>query len=159
MQNSPHPERRQQKDRRAKPTSPFSSSSLFGSREKIRRKEDKQRHHYVDRYSFRSAVTILVIIVLSMTDATFTLKLVALGAAKEINPVMDFFLQLGPITFLTVKYVLTGICLLCFLIFKNHSFLGDRVTGSSLIVAVLIIYAVLIFYELTLFYRLNSNFL
>ena len=142
-------QKRKTEDRRKKPTSPFSRASLYGRRKAIRREEDKAHHKYVDRYSVRSVATILVILVLSISDAIFTLRLIAMGA-EEVNPVMDFFLKLGPAVFLGVKYFLTVGSLLCFLILKNHYFLMGRVSVKAVLGLVLALYLALIGYELWL---------
>ena len=141
--------RRQPGDRRQKPTSPFTIASLFGRRKVVRREEDKAYHKYVDRYSLRSVSIILFILILSVSDAVFTLKLISRGA-EEVNPIMDFFLQLGPVIFLGVKYFLTVGSLLCFLILKNHYFLMGRISVKTLIGSILILYLALIGYEITL---------
>ncbi len=152
---TPDPDRRINKDRRSKPTSPFTSSSLFGARKHVRRDEDKNRHMYVDRYSTRAVLTVIMTILLSLADAVFTIKLVE-GGAEEINPVMDFFLQDGPIPFLIAKYLLTGTCLVLFLVYKNHPFLFGLIRVKSLMVGALIIYTLLIFYELNLLSTLGG---
>ncbi|MFQ5771126.1 MAG: DUF5658 family protein, partial [bacterium] len=123
MPNLSHPDRRTTQDRRSKPTSPLSPSSLFGARAFIRRQEDRVKQRYVDRYSLRAVSAILLTIILSIADATFTLKLVSMGA-KEINPLMDFFLKFGPLPFLFFKYIINGTCLIWLLINKNYTILG-----------------------------------
>jgi len=153
--NVPHPDRRHQRDRRDRPTSPVTRSSLFGTRKHIRRVEDRQRYFYVDRYSVRAVVTVVATIVLSLTDAVLTLKLVATGA-EETNPVMDFFLQRGAVPFLVVKYLLTGTCLVMFLVLKNHRFLRGTVSVKVIMMAVLLMYLLLICYEIILFMQIDS---
>lgn len=149
MPEFPHPDRRTQKDRRTKQTSPLSRRSLFGARTNTRRKEDRHVHFYVDRYSLRSILAVHFALILSIADAIFTLKLVGMGA-QEINPVMNFFLQFGPLPFLMVKYVLTGSCLIWFLIHKNYYLFGGRISVKYILILVPILYTILIIYELTL---------
>ena len=148
MQNLPHPDRRKQ-NRRSKPTSPLTASSLFGKRKNIRRQEDSLNQPYVDLYSFSSVLSILVTLILSVTDAFFTLQLISLGGS-ELNPFMDFFLQLGPFPFLFVKYLLTGTCLITFLVHKNRVIFGGHLQVKSLLVFSLLLYVTLILYELAL---------
>ncbi|MCH8021396.1 hypothetical protein IH785_16250 [candidate division KSB1 bacterium] len=148
MQNQPHSDRRRQ-NRRSKPTSPLTASSLFGKRKNIRRDEDSLTQPYVDLYSFSSVLGVLVTLTLSVADAIFTLKLISLGGS-ELNPFMDFFLQLGPIPFLTVKYILTGTCLVFFLVNENRLVFWGRLRVKLLLAFSLLLYFVLIFYELVL---------
>lgn len=152
MLNSPSEERRTARDRRTKPTSPLSIASLFGSRTRYRRKEDQAKYYYVDRYSLLSILVVLFTIMLSVTDAFFTLKLVAIGA-QEANPVMDYFLQFGPLPFIIAKYILTGACLIWFLVHKNYAVFGGPVRVKHLLLGALVIYMALISYELFLFVR------
>ena len=148
MQKQPHSNRRRQ-NRRSKPTSPLTASSFFGKRKNIRRDEDHLTQPYVDLYSFSSVLAVLVTLALSVADAIFTLKLISLGAS-ELNPLMDFLLQLGPIPFLTVKYILTGACLLFFLVNENRTVFWGRLKIKLLLAFSLLLYFVLIFYELVL---------
>ena len=148
MQNLPHPDRRKQ-NRRSNPTSPLTASSLFGKRKNIRRDEDRLTQPYVDLYSFSSVLSVLVTFILSVTDAIFTLKLISLGGS-ELNPFMDFFLQLGPFPFLIVKHLLTGTCLIIFLVHKNRVIFGGHLRVKSLLVFSLSLYFTLILYELAL---------
>lgn len=142
-------DRRVQKDRRDKTTSPLSLSSLFGSRKGIRRKTDRDLHYYIDRYSLRAVLTVLITLMLSVADAIFTLHLVSMGAT-EINPVMDFFLQFGPLPFLLVKYFLTGTSLIWILVHKNYYLFGGKLGIKYILVAIPILYSILIIYELAL---------
>lgn len=151
MSDAPHRDQRTGKDRRLKPTSPLSLSSLLGSRNTIRRAEDREKHFYVDRYSLRSVVTVFFTILLSVLDAILTFKLVNMGVAIEANPVMNFFLQFGWLPFLGAKYILTGSCLMWCLVHKNYSVWGGKFTVKGVIVAVLLLYMLLILYELVLF--------
>ncbi len=149
MSNLTHPERRAQADRRDRPTSPIRISSLFGARQHLRRAEDRENPRYVDRYGTRSVFTVLFIVALSLMDATFTLRLVGMGA-QELNPVMDFFLKHGAVPFLLAKYLITGSCVVWFLIHKNFRIWGGRVSVKAILVTVLLMYVALIVYELVL---------
>ena len=82
-------------------------------------------------------------------DATFTLRLVGMGA-QELNPVMDFFLKHGAVPFLLAKYLITGSCMVWFLIHKNFRIWGGRVSVKAILVTVLLMYVALIVYELVL---------
>lgn len=143
------PERRENQDRRNEPTAPFTKSSLKGSRRYERRKRDRQKNHFVDRYSWRVVFLIFMIINLSTLDAFLTLTLIELGIVIEGNPVMAYFLSLGIFPFVILKYSITVICSLTILVLKNHSFRGG-ISGKRFIVLSLIIYLVIIIYEVVL---------
>jgi hypothetical protein len=146
------------KDRRKKPTSPLSFYSLFyGRRKVVRRVQDRHIHKYVDLYSGRAAFAVLAAILLSLTDAYFTLQLVARGA-EELNPFMDFFLQRGPFPFLTVKYLITGLSILFLLVHKNHTIFGGRILIRQALIMIPALYALVILYEIYLLYRVGLLF-
>ena len=148
-QNSPNPERHRGSDRRNSPTSPVSLYSLSGLRRHIRRKEDRVNHLYVDRYDPASVLAFLCTLLLSVADAFLTLKLVHAGAT-ELNPVMDFYLRAGPLSFLMAKYLLTSSCLILLLIHKNCRVLAGRMTVWSILFIVPFLYGLLIAYEVNL---------
>jgi hypothetical protein len=150
--NAPNisPNRRGGEDRRVRPTSPFSLASLHGSRKAIRRKDDRPVHHYVDRYGLDEGLIFVLILMFSVTDAFLTLALVD-GNATELNYVMYYYMQLGPLPFLLVKYLLTAVGLLCLIMHKNYSFFLGRIRVKSIMVVLALMYSALITYELFLF--------
>jgi len=145
----PFVERRSGVDRRRKPTSPLSGSSLFGSRRYGRRKEDRLIHYYVDRYGWRSVSAVLATLVLCLTDAFMTLYLLSRGA-QELNPLMDYFIDIGPVPFLATKYTMTGAALTWLIVHKNYPLFNGRIKGKSLLLPIPILYGLLVVYELFL---------
>ncbi len=140
-------------DRRKKQTNPLSLHSLLYGQRKSIREEDRDRHHYVDRYDRLSVVVFMLVIVFSAADALITLRLVAAGG-EEINPVMHFFLQYGALPFLVAKYLLTGLGVFFMLIHKEYRFAGTRFSGKYALFVVLLLYLALIVYEIVLLQRL-----
>ena len=61
---------------------------------------------------------IALILFFSVIDALLTLFLINHGAI-EVNPIMAFYLNLGPYVFLGVKYGLTSVGLLILLVFRD----------------------------------------
>ncbi len=123
---------------------------MSGARKESRRREDREMGHFVDRYSVRSVFVLVSVLILSLADATLTLKLISLGTAREFNPVMDFFLEMGALPFLLVKYALTCGSVLTAMILKNHTIIGGRVSVKSMMGFVMVAYIGLIIYELAL---------
>ncbi|MDY6909900.1 MAG: DUF5658 family protein [Thermodesulfobacteriota bacterium] len=142
-------ERRSGKDRRARPTSPLSLASLMGRRRHARRREDRRVYVYVDRYGWRSVFAVVSTLILCIADAFLTLTLLQRGA-MEANPVMDFFIGLGPLPFLLVKYILTAFGLGTLLIHKNLAIFRGRLPVKTLLLALPVLYGILIAYELFL---------
>lgn len=113
----PDGERRTIVDRRERPTPPISRYTFWGGRRReARRPEDAEVHRFVDLYDNRFLVPLITLLALSLTDALFTLYFIKHGA-REINPIMDYFLQMGGVTFYYVKFGATaaGITILCWL--------------------------------------------
>lgn len=76
---------------------------------------------YVDRYSRRDVALILSIFIMNVGDAFFTMIWLSRGG-QEANPVMDFFLDIGPGAFLIQKCIVVGIWLVALLVHKNFRF-------------------------------------
>lgn len=110
--------RRVFRDRRQEPTRPSIKYLFSGRRQTIRRESDRKSYLYVDRYGHNLLIALLLIILLCVFDAYFTLFHVEEGA-REINPFMSFLIGYGKIHFFAAKYTLTalGIFLLC--LYKN----------------------------------------
>ncbi len=147
MDETQFKERRSGKDRRDRPTSPFTIQSLKGSRRHYRRKEDARKHFFVDLYSPLSVAVLIFTLVLSITDAFLTLMLVGENI-QELNPVMAFFLKQGPFQFIMAKWFLTVFGLTTLLIFKNYYLWQGRVKAAVLLFIFPFLYLVLVSYEI-----------
>lgn len=135
-------ERRQGKDRRRRPTPALSRYTIMGRRERAgRRRED--RPGYVDLYHPLLLVVLCAVMLFSVADAWFTLDALSNGA-KEVNPLMERVLHLGPASFIAVKLVITGIGLAILCLHKNF----PRV--KWVLVMVLAAYGILMGYHLYL---------
>lgn len=139
-------ERRTGKERRSRPTSPFTLQSLVGSRGHYRRKEDARKYYFVDLYSRSSVALVVSTMVLSIIDAFLTLRLVG-ERIGEANPVMDFFLKMGPFQFIMIKWFLTAVGLLTLLVLKNYYLWQGRVRTAAVLFLLPFLYLVLVSYE------------
>ena len=101
-------DRRSGQDRRQKHI-PFYKFLFFrGNRKSLRRSEDGEQITMFDQYHPSLLIGILIVLSLSLLDAALTLLLLARGAV-ELNPLMKFYIDLGPSTFVIVKYGLTAL--------------------------------------------------
>ncbi len=133
-------------DRRQTPTPIFSRFTLRGGRRRlVRRSEDKKKHLFVDLYSARLLVAVVLLMCLSTLDAYLTLELIERGKVTEANPVMAYFLNIGIMPFTVTKAVITASALIVLCVFKNVT-----VTRISLPLAIKI-YMAVIAYECYLF--------
>jgi len=106
-------------DRRLQPTRPW--IGMMGPLRRARGRRRADHSGYVDRYSRRDVALILTIFVMNVGDAFFTMLWLDRGG-KEANPVMDFFLDIGPGAFLIQKCIVVGIWLVALLVHKNFRF-------------------------------------
>ena len=120
---------------------------LFGGQRKmIRRSEDKQQMIILDNYSPRLLIFVLVILTLSLADGFFTLHLTDHGAI-EANPVMAYFLDLSPWAFMSVKYLLTTLSVICFLILNNLYFKPFGIRVGRIFPAIIAVFLVVVFWQ------------
>ncbi len=123
---------------------------LFGGRRvRGRRYEDRQRMMYFDRYQPSHFSIIVLILLFSVMDALLTLYVVHHGAV-ELNPIMDFYLGVGPYTFLFVKYGLTSAGVIILLLLKNVYMQTIRVHAGILLYFVLAAFLVVFSWQIYL---------
>ncbi len=140
-------EKRSGPDRRKRPTSPLSWSSLRGRRRFVRRKEERNIPHYVDRYEGSLTFIVIAIMILTLLDAFFTLILINHGA-RELNPIMGFLLSKGEWTFLLGKYLLTALCITILIIHKNFFIFQQKIRLKDILYCLFTLYLFLIVYEI-----------
>jgi len=73
---------------------------------------------YVDLYHPYLFAFLVLIIIFSLADAYFTIDAIA-GGCLEVNPIMDWALDLGVAEFVLIKLLVTGIGLMILCIHKN----------------------------------------
>lgn len=146
-------DRRSGKDRRNHIVPEIKSLFVYRRRQTIRRKEDKHKATYFDQYGSGIFAAIVLILFLSIIDAILTLFLVNCGAS-EINPIMAYFLTLGPFAFMSAKYFLTCFSVTVLLLF-NNVFLGKlKIYTRSLLSYAIGVFTIVIVWELFLTYRI-----
>ena len=117
----------------------------------VRRADDRQRIILLDRYEPSLLFSVLTILCLSLVDGTLTLLLVQRGAV-ELNPVMQYYLTLGPSNFLLAKYGITALALFILVVLHSITSTGHRI-GSYLLPFCKLTFGSVIIWELFLLYR------
>jgi hypothetical protein len=138
-------------DRRTNNKARFKYLLFNGRRERSRRDEDSGKAFIFDRYNQKFFLAITVILILSVLDAVLTLTVIQRGA-KELNPVMAYFLEHGTSTFIVAKYILTSVGVLILLIFKNVFLHRLKIYTHSLFPCVIFVFITVIAWELFLIY-------
>ena len=146
-------ERRSGIDRRRRSSLSLRSLLMGGRRGTIRRRSDRQAAFYLDRYRESLFAAIVLILFLSVMDAILTMLLVYHGAV-EINPVMAFYLEVGPYTFLLVKYGLTCIGVVTLLLFRNFVLQSLRMRAGAFIYVILAAFLGVVSWQLYLIHRM-----
>ena len=142
-------DRRSGLDRRKQTGINFRFMTGNGKRRLVRRLEDRNKIFLVDHYSPKLFAAIIAIIFLSVIDALLTLFLMNHGA-HEVNPVMAYYITVGPYTFFTLKFALTIVGAITLVMFRNiipHSF---KVPTYSLLYFVVGAFVITVAWELYL---------
>jgi hypothetical protein len=129
-------EDRRKAHRRQRPTRPW--SGLFGPLRRAHGRRLTDRAHYVDVYSRKDAFLVLVIFMLNVGDAFMTMMWLSRGG-REANPIMDFFLDIGPGAFIAQKCFIVGFWLLVLLMHKNFRFARIGLYAALMVYALLMI--------------------
>ena len=124
---------------------------INGRRESARREEDQTRIFFFDRYNQRIFAAITAILMLSIFDALLTLILIERGST-ELNPVMAYFLEYGPLPFIISKYLLTSFGVVVLLIFKNVFINKINMYTHHLFSCVIFVFSTVIVWELFLLF-------
>ena len=123
-----------------------------GKRRLVRRLEDRSKIFLVDHYSPKLFAAIIAIIFLSVIDALLTLFLMNHGA-HEVNPVMAYYITVGPYTFFTLKYALTIVGAITLLMFRNIIPQSFKVRTYSLLYLVVGAFIITVAWELYLVFN------
>lgn len=147
--------RRQPNERRE-----FSVRTIYNSLTKPRRRDTRREQDAVnpilDFYGWTEMLSAMALVLFSITDATFTLLLILKGG-EELNPVMDYFLQMGVFEFVAIKLLMTSLCAFSFVACWNYLAFSFFRVRYFLFVSIAM-YSVLIAYELKLLNVAYPNF-
>jgi hypothetical protein len=127
---------RRSSDRRDRPTTPWKDFLSPLRRAQGRRQSDQKG--YVDRYSKWEVALFLAIFLLNIADAFMTMLWLHRGG-REANPIMEFFLDIGPVAFLAQKCLVVGFWLILLLVHKNFRFAKAGLYASLAVYAFLLI--------------------
>ncbi len=113
--------KRTKTDRRQQPTPIISRYILRGRRSNIRRRGDKAKEKYVDRYNSRWLFLLGLILVLNCLDSLSTFLMVLRGGGRELNPIVKLTINLSGKNFWVWKLAIVSFSLV---ILGLHSQLG-----------------------------------
>jgi len=148
-----HLDRRSGKDRRRHKIPEIKSLFIHKRRKTIRRQDDKENIFYFDQYSSTLFGAIVVFLLLNIIDGWLTLFLLDHGAT-EINPIMAYFLNFGPLTFMSVKYFLACYSVIILVIFNNVFLKKIKIYTRSLFSYTIGVFMLIVAWELFLTFRI-----
>jgi hypothetical protein len=119
---------RSSQDRRHNHNPFYNIFSLKGKRRTLRRSTDLMRVTTFDQYHPTLLFYVLTVLSLSLLDAALTLVLLQKGAV-EINPVMRYYIGLGPWVFVIVKYGITALSLILIVVFNAIIYTRHRIAS------------------------------
>lgn len=105
------------------------------------------QQYYSDHYDLNSATAALAMMLLCIVDSVLTLTLLERGAS-ELNPMAALLLNHGSIWFFSVKYLLTGLCVVTLVMHTRIGVFGMR--GYHLLQLSILFYLLLVNYQVVL---------
>jgi hypothetical protein len=142
--------RRDESDRRRRPTSPFDAFRAAGRRTRPRRDKERRGAFFVDRFDTVTLAMVLSLLCLTIVDGVLTIELLEINS-QEANPFMAYLLNRGPLAFLLGKYVLTAIGLPFIVVYKNYPMFRTRFRVGFLLPVFIGLYLALLLYQSVLF--------
>ncbi len=130
-------------DRRKHPTPMLSRHTFFGRRTGFRRKADRQRGGYIDRYHPALLFLLLLITGLSALDSAFTITILDRGG-QELNPIVGSVIELYGDRFWIWKFALVSGCLVLLCLHSKFK------QTQTLLIAVCSIFLALLSYQICL---------
>jgi Domain of unknown function (DUF5658) len=118
-------------DRRQRPTPMLCRETLFGGRRGNVRRRTERSGSFVDSHGPGLLSLCLLIVLLNVLDAWFTLLYLAHGG-REMNPFVQHILDWSTLGFLAFKTMGIGVCVAYLVLTKN--FLAARI-GLAVVVA------------------------
>ena len=105
-------------DRRQRPTPMLSRYSFVGGRRQAGRRTGETENLYVDVYSPRLVLLLLLFFALTVLDSVSTLVYLGKGG-QELNPIAQWLIDQGGMFFVLAKGIVSGLCLLFVMLHKT----------------------------------------
>ncbi len=142
---------RELNDRRQQPTPGLSRFSFFGRRRAFRRKADRQKGGYIDRYSPGLFFLLLLIVGLNILDALLTIMILDRGG-WEINPLVRSAIELFGERFWAWKFIIVSIALILLCIHSKFKPIKTIIVTTGFIYASVVLYEIFLLMD-----QLNIN--
>ena len=126
-------------DRRKLPTRALGRHTFLGRRKSLRRKSDREKGGYVDRYSSALLALLILIVGLNILDSLFTMAILDLKGS-EANPVVRSVIQLHGDGFWIWKFGLVSFCLVLLCLHSRFKHIKNVIIVLSSIYLAVVLY-------------------
>lgn len=126
-------------DRRARPTPILSRYTFLGGRRRGPAHVSQREGTFVDLYSTRLVVLLLIFYTFTVFDSVATLFYLRKGG-EELNPIAKWMIEQGNIEFVLIKGGLTAICVLFVMLHKNFRYARVSIAVGFAFYAALTLY-------------------
>ena len=130
-------------ERRKRPTPPLSVFSFWKGRRMYVDPKYTRDGAYVDLYSVRLAVLLLIFFFFTVVDSVSTLVYLEKGG-REVNPIAQWMIDQGDAFFILAKGVVSGICILFVMIHKNFRYSRIALFIGFFVYLTLVIYHIVL---------------
>jgi hypothetical protein len=123
------------------PTPVLSRYTFWGRRKAMRRKADRERGGYVDRYHPRLLFLIVLIVGLNMLDSIFTLMILDLGG-QEANPIVHSAITVYGHHFWVWKFAVVSVNVIVLCLYSKFRYVEKIILGICLLYLAVVLYQV-----------------
>lgn len=134
-------------DRRKRKIPPLKYLLLGGRRRRIRRTGDESKLIILDTYSSVIFALAVIILVLSITDGLFSIKLNYIGAA-EVNPFLSSVIKSNSFFYYLAKYSSTVIGIIILILLRNFRKKIFGMNTSKILPLIALFFIIVISYSL-----------
>jgi hypothetical protein len=130
-------------DRRKTPTPILSRYTIVGRRSRLRRKEDQEKGGYIDRYGNGLFIWVLLLFVLNIFDAAFTLIILDRGG-HEVNPLIHWLIGTSGDHFISWKFAILSDSIIILCLHSKFRMVKPVFYFSTVIYSVVVLYQMIL---------------
>ena len=134
-------------DRRKKPTPALSWYTFLGRRKEFRIKSDQEKGGYVDRYSSKLFLFLVLILGLNILDVLFTMIILD-NKGWELNPIVQSVMNIHGDRFWIWKFAIVSLSLTLLCLHSKFRPVKQIIMGLSFIYLLTILYQLLVLVHL-----------
>ena len=134
-------------DRRKKPTPALSWYTFLGRRKEFRIKSDQEKGGYVDRYSSKLFLFLVLILGLNILDVLFTMIILD-NKGWELNPIVQSVMNIHGDRFWIWKFAIVSLSLTLLCLHSKFRPVKQIIVALSLVYLLTIIYQIFVLFHI-----------